>query len=281
MSGNNKHGETTGHVWDETLAELTNEPPKWWMWGLHASWIFIVAYSIIYPTWPMLTTHTKGVTGWTAIGEYKEDLNSIEQIRAKYEDQLPGKSVEQILADDDLSKYVVRSAKVLFGDNCAACHGTAGAGNVNYPVLVDDDWIYGGQINTVHQTIVNGRKGLMPKMGGQQLTEEQIDKLANAIVGGTIVDEPLFKEKGCFACHGPDAKGMAALGAVNLTDKIWRFQAEDQLASVKHTITHGVNDTTDPETRVAVMPKFGGTKLTETDIKKLAVYVHKLGGGQK
>jgi cytochrome c oxidase cbb3-type subunit 3 len=276
----NPYGETTGHEWDETLAELTNQPPKWWMLGLHASWICVVVYSIIYPTWPMLTTHTKGIMGWTSIGEYKKDLGSLDQVRAKYEDQLPGKSAAAILADDELSNYVMRSAKVLFGDNCAACHGTGGAGNPGYPVLVDDDWLYGGTIEVIEQTINNGRTGMMPKMGGAQLSGAEIDKLANAIVGGNIASEPLFLEKGCIACHGMDGKGNPMLGGANLTDGIWRFAAADQLASVKHTITHGVNDPSDAQTRSAVMPKFAGSKLSETELKKLAVYVHKLGGGQ-
>jgi len=117
-------------------------------------------------------------------------------------------------------------------------------------------------------------------MGGAQLTDAEIDSLANAIHSGKVTEEPLFTSKGCLACHGADGKGNPMLGAPNLTDAIWRFRGKDQLASIKHTIAHGVNDPTDKETRSAVMPKFGGTKLSETDIKKLTVYVHKLGGGQ-
>lgn len=281
MSDNtNPHGQTTGHVWDETLAELTNEPPKWWMLGLHASWILVLLYSIWYPTWPTLSSHTKGIGEWTSIGEYKKDLASLNEVRAKYENQLPEKSVAAILADGDLSNYVVRSAKVLFGDNCAPCHGQGGAGVPGYPALVDDDWLYGGSIETIVQSITNGRQGIMPKMGGAQLSDAEVDTLANAINGGTVASEPLFTEKGCLACHGGDGKGNPMLGAPDLTDGIWRFEAADQLASIKHTINHGVNDPSDKATRKAQMPKFGGTKLSETDIKKLAVYVHKLGGGQ-
>jgi len=269
----------TGHVWDETLRELTNQPPKWWMIGFHVSWIIVLSYGLIYPMWPMVHTHTKGFTGWTAIKEYKEDMKSLDAKRAKFEDQLPGKSAAAILADDELKNYVIRSAKVLFGDNCAACHGAGGQGNPGFPVLADDDWLYGGDINTIQTTITGGRHGMMPSHA-KQLTEAQIDELANAIVAGKPTSSPLFMEKGCFACHGADGKGNHMLGSANLTDGIYRFVAKDQLASVKYTITHGVNDPSDPQTRDAVMPKFGGSKLSETDIKKLAVYVHELGGGQ-
>jgi len=269
----------TGHVWDDTLRELTNDPPKWWMMGFYASILLVIVYCIVYPSIPLATSHFKGVTGWTAIGEYKKDLKTLDEKRAKYEDQLPGKDAAAILADDELKNYVVRSAKVLFGDNCAACHGAGGQGNQGFPVLADDDWLYGGDIKTIQTTITNGRHGMMPQHG-TKLTEAEIDELANAVHSGKPASSPLFMEKGCFACHGADGKGNHMLGSANLTDGIYRFVAKDQLASIKYTITHGVNDPSDPETRDAVMPKFGGTKLSDTDIKKLAVYVHELGGGQ-
>jgi len=275
----NPHGQTTGHVWDDTLAELTNPPPKWWMLGLHASWILVLLYSIYYPAWPLLDTYTKGIAGWTAIKEYKKDLQEVEAIRAPYEEKIAKMDAKAILADAELKEYVTRSAKVLFGDNCAACHGSGGQGNPGFPSLVDDDWLYGGTIEAILQTITNGRKGMMPKMGGMQLTDEEIDKLAKAIYEGRVTEEPLYMAKGCVGCHGPDGKGMQALGSANLTDKIWRFQAEDQLASIKYTIKHGVNDPTDPKTRKAEMPAWKD-RLSETQIKKLAVYVHQLGGGQ-
>jgi len=270
---------TTGHVWDETLGELLNQPPKWWWIGFHASWIFVVVYTLIYPSWPMLTTHTKGLTGWTSIKEYKEDMKEIVSVRAKYEDKLPGMSVAAILADDELSEYAVRSAKVLFGENCAACHGAGGSGNPGFPVLADDDWLFGGSIETIEQSISFGRRGMMPKMGGMQLSEAEINQLAKSIVAGKAISDPLYMEKGCVGCHTPTGKGMAVLGSANLVDGIWRF-APGTEESVAYTIKHGVNDASDPQTRNAEMPQFGGAKLSETEIKKLAVYVHKLGGGQ-
>lgn len=276
---------TTGHVWDDNLAELLNQPPKWWMIGLHASWIGVLVYCIVYPAWPWFGGATKGMMGWTSIGEYKQDMKAIEEVRAQYEDQLPGKSAAAILADNELKNYVQRSAKVLFGDNCAACHGTGGSGNPDFPVLVDDDWLYGGDINTIVQSVTGGRQSMMPAHG-KTLSAQEINDLAQHVValsqgGEHAAGKALFMGKAaCFACHGADGKGNKMLGSANLTDGIWRFSGADALENAKYTITHGVNDPQDPKTRSAVMPKFGGGKLSETDIKKLAVYVHALGGGQ-
>lgn len=284
---NNPYGAPdTGHVWDDTLRELTNPPPKWWMIGFHASWIVVLCYGLIYPMWPMLDTHTKGFTGWTSINEYKEDLEAINVKRAKYEDQIqalmdrnPQGTAAAILADDELSRYVERSAKVLFGDNCAACHGARGSGNQGFPVLADDNWLYGGDIQTIEQSITNGRTGIMPAHANA-LSDEEANELTDAVMDGNPAGSPLYMSKGCVACHGPSGEGNQMLGSANLTDSIWRFESDDQRESVKYTILHGVNDPQDPQTREAVMPQFAGTKLSETDIKKLAVYVHKLGGGQ-
>jgi len=270
----------TGHVWDDSLRELTNNPPTWWRIGFHASWILVVVYWIIYPAIPLVDSHTKGIWEWTAIGEYREDMQAIEAVRSTYEDKLPGMSAAAIVADDEMSRYVRASGKVLFGDNCAACHGSKGQGNPGYPVLLDDDWLFGGSIDAIQMTITNGRGGVMPAKGGAQMSDAEVDEMANAIMAGKPTSSPLYMAKGCVGCHGMDGKGMHALGAANLTDSIYRFEASDQLASIKHTITHGVNDANDAETRNAVMPKFGGGKLTDTDLKKLTAYVHMLGGGQ-
>ena len=265
----------TGHVWDDNLRELTNQPPKWWMLGLHASWIFVVLYSILYPTWPMINTHTKGIMGWTSIQEFKDGMAVVEEKRSVYEDQLKGKSAAAILADDELSRYVKASSKVLFGDNCAACHGASGQGNPNFPRLSNDDWLWGGTVQAIETSISRGRSGVMPGHG--HLSDGQIDELANAIVAGNPTATPLYASTGCIACHGADGKGNHLMGSVNLTNGIWRFESSDQLASVKQTIRHGVN--VGGSSREAIMPAFAD-RLSKDDITKLTVYVHSLGGGQ-
>jgi cytochrome c oxidase cbb3-type subunit 3 len=270
----------TGHVWDDDLRELENPPPAWWMlafWASLAGWLI---YGILYPTWPFAGAdgYNKGVLGWTQMQEYNAGVDAITAKRAVFEDQISGMSARAILADPNLADYTEAASKVLFGDNCAPCHGGGGQGGPGYPVLADDDWLYGGAIENIVQTVTNGRKGIMTAHG-KILSEGEIERLAQAVVAGNPAGEPLFLEKGCIACHGMDGKGMAALGSADLTDGIWRFDEEDRLASAKYTITHGVNDATDPNTRQAEMPKFGD-RLSADDIKKLAVFVHKLGGGQ-
>ena len=274
----------TGHVWDDNLRELLNDPPRWWMISFYASIAWVVVYFILYPSIPLVDSYTKGVMGWTQIKEYKEDLQKIEQVRAPWENKLKGKTPAAILADPELTSYTISSAKVLFGDRCAACHGAGGAGNPGFPVLADDDWLYGGDVDAIQESITAGRQGMMPAFK-DQLSEKEIDDLANFVMAlsqGNGDSQPagkaLFDEAGCSGCHGADGKGMHMMGSANLTDGIWRFKAKDQLASVKYTITHGVN-TGEEDSRNAVMPEFG-KMLSKTDIVKLTVYVHELGGGQ-
>jgi cytochrome c oxidase cbb3-type subunit 3 len=136
--------------------------------------------------------------------------------------------------------------------------------------------LYGGKIDDIYTTITGGRGGVMP--GHKEiLSAAEIDKLAAAVAEGKPTSTPLFAEKGCTACHGADGKGIQAMGSANLTDKVWRF--ESSIEGIKRTIEYGVN--AGDNARVAVMPSFQEAgKLSETEMKKLAVYVYKFGGGQ-
>jgi len=273
---------TTGHVWDDDLADLTNQPPKWWVLGMIASVLFCVVYFIYYPSFPVSGTSVfaKGIGGWTTIKEMEADKGEVDAVRGKFEARLKGMTPAAILADSELTEYVIRSGKVLFGDNCAACHGTNGIGTHDKeglfaPILNDDDWMFGGKIEDIHASIEGGRRGMM-MAHKDTLSAAEIDALTNAVAQGQPNATPLFAEKGCTVCHGEDGKGIQAMGSANLTDKIWRF--ESSVEGIKRTIAYGVN-AGGPQGRVAVMPSFKEAgKLSDAEIKKLAVYVYKFGG---
>ncbi|MEO8333320.1 MAG: c-type cytochrome, partial [Gallionella sp.] len=226
----------------------------------------------------------------------------LDDVRGKWENKLKGMTPAAILADADLSEYVSRSGRVLFSDNCAACHGQNGVGTVQKgkfamreqglmaPILNDDDWLYGGTIGTIHETIMGGRQGMMVAHK-DTLSAQQIDDVAHYVKAmneegkdkadadaAVAAGKKVFMASDCTACHGPDAKGMKPMGSANLTDKIWRF--DGSLEGIKQTITYGVNSG-DPNARIAIMPNFTAAgKLSEVEKKKLAVYVYKLGGGK-
>ncbi len=289
----------TGHVWDDNLRELNNPPPRWWMIAFWASIIWWIVYGLLYPMWPMPYQpaegkgYTQGFLGWSQMKEYEESLAQLEAVRAQYEERIRNLTPAEILQDPGLKQYTLASAKVLFGDNCSACHGSGGQGNPGFPVLADDDWLYGGTLAKIQESITNGRKGMMPAHKST-LSPEEIDRLARFVTNlsqgkATEAGWALFRAKGCIACHGPKADGVLSrlpngdiitVGAANLTDGIWRFEPGGY-ESAKYTITYGVNQPGVEGTRNAVMPAFGKTgKLDEQSIKKLVVYVHELGGGQ-
>ena len=291
----------TGHIWDDNLRELANPPPRWWMLGFWASILFVIVYTILYPSWPVGQQATPGLLGWTQIQEYKQGVAQVDAKRGPFEEQISQMTADEIIADPGLLQYTLASAKVLFGDYCSACHGSGGQGNPGYPVLADDDWLYGGSIAKLSETITNGRKGAMTAHA-TILSQEEIDALAHWVVemteggAGSAEGWELYTAKGCNACHGEKANGVlvelgdgeiVSVGAANLTDSIWRFEPGG-FESARHTIMYGVNQPGVPETRDAVMPAFGSVakvddvevrKLDDQDIKKLAIYVNQLGGG--
>ncbi|MEA3277042.1 MAG: cytochrome-c oxidase, cbb3-type subunit III [Pseudomonadota bacterium] len=287
----------TGHIWDDNLRELENPPPRWWMIAFWASILFFFGYGILYPFWPGipgLYDTTRGLLGWTQIDEYQKGVEQVEGVRSQYEDQIKGMTAEQIMADPGLTQYTLASAKVLFGDYCSACHGSGGQGNPGFPVLADDDWLFGGTVAKIQESITIGRKGAMTAHK-DILSEAEVDALANLTVSlsegqpGSEEEWNLFNAKGCTACHGQKGDGILAempdgsvvtVGAANLTDGIWRFEPGGY-ESAKHTIMYGVNQPGVDGSRDGVMPGFGDSgKLGEQEIKKLVVYVHQFGGGE-
>jgi cytochrome c oxidase cbb3-type subunit 3 len=286
--------DNTGHFWDDEqdLRELNNRPPRWYMIALYMGLVAIVGYAIYYPSIPWFGNTSKGYSEWTQVKEMNEDISKLTEFREKryatHEKDIASKSLDEILQSEKLTTYSVKTAKTLFGDNCSACHGSGGQGNEGFPVLADDDWLYGGKPQQILTSISNGRKGNMPaRMMG--ISDDDANTLADALIRlstGDIKSLPplekgLYLTKGCIGCHGPTLKGNIYMGAVNLSDSIYRFRADDQKQSYVDTILYGVNQSLVSKSRHISMPSFKNSEvITDVQLKKLAIYVHQLGGGQ-
>ena len=276
MADDKQPVDTTGHVWDDDLRELNNPLPKWWLYTYYATIVFAIVYWILYPAWPMARDYTRGVLGWSQIGELKQEMDAAKVLQGKYKEKLAGLAVADIMKDPETKAFAVSTGKAIFGDKCAPCHGSAGQGKVGlFPNLTDDDWLYGGDAETILASITDGRQGMMPAQKGT-LSDAQIADAADYVLslsGGKVDATSAAAGKEVFAancavCHGENAKGNPMMGAPNLTDKIWLYGGDR--ASVIKTITNGRN---------AFMPSFK-TRLDPIELKQVAVYVHQLGGGK-
>ena len=251
---------TTGHVWDEDLREMNNPMPRWWMWLFVITIIFAFAYLAIYPGLGKYS----GQLNWTQTGAYEAEVAKanaeLEPLYARFASMKP----EEIAVDPQ----AVAIGERLFMNNCAQCHGSDAHGSKGFPNLTDNDWLYGGTPEKIHETLVNGRMGNMPPMAAAVGTPEDVRNLANYVLSlsGSPHDSlraALGKPKfaACAACHGLDAKGNQALGAPNLTDDIWLHGWGE--AAIVNIVNNG---------KANVMPA-QADKLTEAQINVLAAYV--------
>ncbi|MEM7074932.1 MAG: cytochrome-c oxidase, cbb3-type subunit III [Pseudomonadota bacterium] len=81
------------------------------------------------------------------------------------------------LSGQDHDAALAATGQPLFADNCASCHGDAGEGirDLGAPTLTDAIWLYGGDRDTLVETITYSRFGVMPAMGlGSRLSEAEI-----------------------------------------------------------------------------------------------------------
>lgn len=276
---------TTGHDWDG-VRELNTPLPRWWLWTFYATIIWALGYWVVYPAWPLLTGSTQGVLGWHARSAVTGDLAELKAQRGPLMDKLTQSSISEIAADPQLLDFSRAIGRVAFADNCAPCHGAGGGGAKGYPNLNDDDWLWGGKLADISQTIRHGarsgddkgRAGSMPAFGRDILKAKDISAVADYVRSlSGLATEPgadmalgknVFADN-CAVCHAADGKGNRELGAPNLTDKIWLYGSD------KEAIMQGVRNG-----RGGVMPNWEG-RLSEPIIKALTVYVYTFGGGEK
>ena len=256
-------GVPTGHVWDENLEELNNPLPRWWLYMFYLTIAFAIGYLILYPGMGAY----KGLLNWTSAGQYETEVKAAD---AQY-GPLFDKYLKQDLVAVAHDKKANKMGERLFVTYCAVCHGSDARGARGFPNLRDNDWLYGGEPETIKTTIMYGRQAAMPAWGSV-LGEEGVNEVANYVMSlsGRKVDQALA-EKGkakfatyCAGCHMPDGKGNHAVGAPNLTDNIWLYGGSPR--TIKKTITAGRNG------RMPAHADF----LGEAKVHLLAAYVYSL-----
>lgn len=278
---------TTGHVWDG-IQEFDNPMPRWWVWVLYLTIIWGIGYTIAYPAWPLLTGHTQGVIGSNQRTEVEADIKRFDDANAPIKAKLVAADLASIPGNDELKTFAVSAGASVFKNNCAQCHGSGAAGvqGKGYPNLLDNDWLWGGDMNAIHTTITHGirnttdedaRLSQMPAFGVDGILEKpQIADVVQYVLQISGQDHDATQASAgaavfadnCVACHGEDGKGNREFGAPNLTDAIWLYGGD--AATLTETVT---------KARYGVMPAWGG-KLSEDEIRAVATYVHSLGGGE-
>jgi len=277
---------TTGHEWDG-IEELNTPLPRWWLWLFYATIIWSIGYWVVYPTWPLVSSYSKGVLNWNTRTAVAAQLAELQQERSAMTAKLASASLTEIESNPQLLDFARALGRRAFADNCAPCHGAGGAGSRGYPNLDDNKWLWGGTLEQIAQTITHGiragddagHQGSMPAFGRDGLLKpDQISTVAEYVrslsglpttPGADLAAGAKIFADNCAVCHGPQGKGNREVGAPNLTDNIWLYAPD------KKTITEGITNG-----RGGVMPAWSG-KLDDVTIKALAVYVHTFGGGEQ
>jgi cytochrome c oxidase cbb3-type subunit 3 len=256
--------KTTGHVWDGDLRELNNPLPRWWLMLFIITLVFAVIYFALYPG----LGDYKGKLNWSQVGQLETEMSKAKVEQDKIFAKFKNASVEDLARDPQAHAIGER----LFLNNCAACHGSNAKGAKGFPNLTDNDWLHGGSPEKIIETITLGRRGQMPIMAPAVGTPEEVRQVANYVLslsgsGHNSIMAELGKDKFkkvCAACHGADGKGNQAIGAPNLSDKIWLHGYGEE--AIMAMVNKG---------KLNVMPA-QNARLSEDQIKVVASYVWSL-----
>ena len=278
--------ETVGHEWDG-IEELDTPMPRWWLLTLYATIVWAIGYVILYPAIPMLNSASEGLLGWSSRGDYAmqvaERQKQLEPVRLA----LVSQDINAMGNDPQLLQQAIEGGRSAFKVHCVQCHGSGAAGSKGYPNLNDDDWLWGGDLETIEYTLIHGirnpdhdqtRFSQMPAFGKDGILQSnEIQELVSYVrllsgrekqSAAATRGAALF-EVNCAVCHGADGTGDRVQGAPNLTDAISLYGLDR--TSLTETITNA---------RYGVMPRWG-QRLDPATIRMLAAYVHSLGGGEK
>lgn len=276
--------ETTGHEWDG-IKELNTPLPRWWLWTFYLTCIWSLGYVILMPAIPLIDDYTKGMLGFSQRANVAAEIAEAKQGQEGIVAKIGQSELNDILNDSQMLEFAQAGGRSAFAVNCSQCHGSGAAGSKGYPNLNDDNWLWGGDLDAIYQTIAHGiradnddtRTGDMPAFGRDEMLDgDQSSQVVEYVLAlsGQDNDNDLAEEgkavftEQCASCHNENGKGNMELGAPDLTDGIWLYGGDRE--SIAASVHGG---------RLGMMPAWSG-RLDESTLKQLTVYVHSLGGGQ-
>ncbi|MFV0645636.1 MAG: cytochrome-c oxidase, cbb3-type subunit III [Sphingomonadaceae bacterium] len=276
-----------GHEWDG-IEELNNPLPRWWVWTFYATIVFAIGYCIAYPAWPLVHQATAGVLGWSSRGVLASDMKAADAVRSEAVKGIMDMPIQNVPQNEPMMRSAIAGGRAAFKVNCVQCHGEGAAGGNGYPNLNDDDWLWGGSLPAIEQTITDGirdpadpatRNSLMPAFGRDGiLTSAQVSQVSDYVLSlsgkaqASAAGAEIFQAN-CAICHGADGKGLREFGAPDLTDAIWLNTSTPGRMTKGQVMDVVINS------RHGVMPAWKG-RLDPVTIRMLALYVHSLGGGE-
>lgn len=282
-----EEGAPMPHTFDG-IQELNNPLPKWWTGLFWFTIIIAIIYTFAYPT---LTANYNGLLGWTSSeqsvkslaeskeaaktsqSQYQRQMNAAEE---KYGSVFKGYAYNADGTYKDIAviakdKEAVKVGQRLFLQNCAMCHGSDARGSKGFPNLADNDWLYGGDPETIKASIMHGRNGMMPAwkaiLGGNKGVKEvasYVLQLSGRSVNAAEAKAGKANFVMCAACHGANAKGIPALGAPNLTDKVWLYGGSRK--AIEDSIANG---------RTGIMPPWADI-LGEDKVQIISAFIYSL-----
>ena len=271
--------ETMGHDFDG-IEELNHPMPRWWLIAFYLTIAWGIGYTVLFPAWPGITGASKGFLEYSTRGEVADDIAVHEAKNADLVGELLNVDLARFDPSSDLHRYAVARGGSVFRAQCSQCHGSGAAGATGYPNLLDNDWLWGGSLIEIadsvrhgirNDTDENARYSEMPKFG-ELLEATEIATLVNFILENpdftTETAGSVLYADNCASCHGDVGLGNREQGAPNLVDAIWLYGGTPE--AINESITNA---------RFGVMPAWG-QRLSEADVRAVSTYVHSLGGGE-
>ena len=274
VSGQN----TTGHEWDG-IKELDTPIPKPAIWAYGLTSLFAVLYWILFPAWPYVTDFTRGLLDYSSRATVMASVEEAAAARSAADQALAAGDLTALAADPAIRAAHEDEASILYLDNCAACHGRDLKGQIGFPNLTDGHWLWSGDVEEIATTLRYGinsgheeeRAAEMLAFGAQQMLERgDVEAVVDHVLSLSGQDHDtgmgergaVVFEENCSSCHGEGGEGGLEIGAPSLIDDQWIYGGNHE--DIFETIWSGQR---------GVMPAWEG-RLSETDIRKLALYVH-------